>query len=103
MVWEGSSVGVLLKLGRCSIDQEPCVKNLSFVPIPSFTSFWSLLRCARSSVITSSPQFKLWHALGSKTRSLCVAVALKCLACPTAFHSRRCLAAWCQVRHRRSI
>ena len=22
---------VLLKLGRCSIDQEPCVKNLSFV------------------------------------------------------------------------
>ena len=31
MVWEGSSVGVLLKLGRCSIDQEQCVKNLSFV------------------------------------------------------------------------
>ena len=31
MVWEGSSVGVLLELGRCSIDQEPCVKNLSFV------------------------------------------------------------------------
>jgi len=31
MVWEGSSVGVLLKLGRGSIDQEPCVKNLSFV------------------------------------------------------------------------
>ena len=27
MVWEGSSVGVLLKLGRCSIDQEPCVKE----------------------------------------------------------------------------
>ena len=31
MVWEDSSVGVLLKLGRGSIDQEPCVKNLSFV------------------------------------------------------------------------
>jgi len=31
MVWEGSSVGVLLKFGRCSIDQEPRVKNLSFV------------------------------------------------------------------------
>ena len=31
MGWEGSSVGVMLKLGRGSVDQEPCVKNLSFV------------------------------------------------------------------------
>ena len=31
MVWEGSSVGVMLKLGRGSVDQEPCAKNLSFV------------------------------------------------------------------------
>ena len=31
MGWEGSSVGVVLKLGRGSIDQEPRVENLSFV------------------------------------------------------------------------
>ena len=32
MGWEDSTVGVMLKLGRGSVDQEPaCVKNLSFV------------------------------------------------------------------------